>query len=373
MTSVARYDVVVLGAGPAGAATALALAQQKLQVAVLDRALVPLTRWGESLSPVAQHALRALGLWDDFLNESHLPTYEIRSLWGGEASARRVDEHGLGPGFQLDRPRFERLVQQHSELAGARLLLGARLLRLEWIDAENCRLSVAWRGERLNVDAKYLVDATGRSAWLSRRTGATRADNDRLIAVTRRLVDVKQTQSILCEAANGGWWYSAPAVDQGVVATFFTDADSPLAHAAAPQVWRAALDSAPETRARLGTAQLSEAAIARASPGFTVWEPRARCVPVGDAALSFDPLAASGLTAALSSALQAASVISSHRSGRFAPLDDYQRDLRRLYDEHQRLRQAIYAREARRRQTTFWQRRALDGHAASRRFYATGA
>jgi flavin-dependent dehydrogenase len=361
MTNAASYDVVVVGAGPAGAATALALSQLELRVALLDRAHRPGERWGEALSPAAQNALRALGLWDDFLREPHRRFHEIHSAWGGTTIARSLDQHGLGPGFQLDRPRFERLVQRHAEQSGARLLLGAHLRGFEWLDAQTCRLWIARQGERLSIHAKYLVDATGRRAWLSRRLGAERAESDRLLAVTRRFVDAKQDSRILCEAADGGWWYSGPAVGDGLVASFFTDADGPLARAAQPQVWRAALDSAPATRARLGDAQPSEPLVARASPGFTAWSPRSRCLPVGDAALSLDPIAATGLTAALCSALQAARVISRCLAGQGDAADDYRRDLTNLYREHQRLRQGIYARESRRRATLFWQRSRVEG------------
>ena len=57
-----RADVVVVGAGPAGAATAILLAERGLDVVVLDRAAFPRAKvCGEYLSPEAARVLDRLG------------------------------------------------------------------------------------------------------------------------------------------------------------------------------------------------------------------------------------------------------------------------------------------------------------------------
>ena len=58
-----RYDVIIIGAGPAGCASALFLHQQGLQVLVLDRASFPRDKvCGEFVSPAADNILRELGV-----------------------------------------------------------------------------------------------------------------------------------------------------------------------------------------------------------------------------------------------------------------------------------------------------------------------
>ena len=58
-----RADVVVVGAGPAGAATAILLAEHGVDVAVLDRAALPRPKiCGEYLSPEAARCLDRLGV-----------------------------------------------------------------------------------------------------------------------------------------------------------------------------------------------------------------------------------------------------------------------------------------------------------------------
>ena len=56
-----EFDVAIVGAGPAGSATAITLAQRGYQVALLDRAVFPRDKMcGDSLNPGA--------ILSDFLN-----------------------------------------------------------------------------------------------------------------------------------------------------------------------------------------------------------------------------------------------------------------------------------------------------------------
>ena len=61
------FDAVVVGAGPAGSATARWLALRGWRVALLERTRFEAPRIGESLAPNVQEPLHALGLWSEFL------------------------------------------------------------------------------------------------------------------------------------------------------------------------------------------------------------------------------------------------------------------------------------------------------------------
>src|ERR1051325_4322233 len=99
-------DVVIVGAGPAGAVTALNLATFRRVVLVERRAdVVP--RVGESLVPAARRLFADMGLLDRFLAEQHEPWYCNRSVWGREEPEEKdFMRDPDGPGWHLDRRRF---------------------------------------------------------------------------------------------------------------------------------------------------------------------------------------------------------------------------------------------------------------------------
>ena len=65
------YDVIIIGAGPAGSASALFLHRKGLRVLVLDRARFPRDKvCGEFISPAADDILSDLGVLDEI---EHFP------------------------------------------------------------------------------------------------------------------------------------------------------------------------------------------------------------------------------------------------------------------------------------------------------------
>lgn len=109
------WDVVVVGAGPAGAASAAELARRGYHVALLDRATFPRHKaCAEFMSPGVQAVARRLGLWDAIQDAGPhvVPGMEVVSPRGTtlrltyEVSGRRAHAMTL-PRHELDM----RLVQ----------------------------------------------------------------------------------------------------------------------------------------------------------------------------------------------------------------------------------------------------------------------
>src|ERR1700758_457003 len=77
-------DVAVIGGGPAGCATAIALARRGLATALLERSRYDAPRVGETLPPESRVALAALDLLQRVENDTHLRSSGIVSVWGEE-------------------------------------------------------------------------------------------------------------------------------------------------------------------------------------------------------------------------------------------------------------------------------------------------
>ena len=120
-------DVIVLGGGPAGAATAIALARLGWSVTILERSHYESARIGETLPPDIKHLLIALGVWDQFLADNPLESPGIASAWG---QAELYDNDFIvnphGPGWHVDRKRFDAMLARAAEEQGVEVLRGVR-------------------------------------------------------------------------------------------------------------------------------------------------------------------------------------------------------------------------------------------------------
>jgi flavin-dependent dehydrogenase len=366
----ATVDVVVAGAGPAGAALALRLAERDLRVALVEPAGFEAPRVGESLAPGIQPLLVELGVWSAFLALGPLPSFGTRSHWGDPAPL--VHSHVVSPwgnGWHVDRTAFDRMLVDAAVTAGAIPIAGASVAGCEPAPGEagwrvTLRTAAARGGTRI-LGARFLVDATGRPARCASRLGARRLPLDRLVAAAVRFdgADVEREQYVLVEATPDGWWYSAPIPGGGMIAMLMTDGDLcrdlRLTAAAA---WAAQLATAPTTRARVAGTRAATAprVLSAASHRLRRTErPFGPWIAVGDAALAVDPISGSGVLRALRTARAGADTIVEYLASQSTDsIARYEADRDLECTRYLEERAAYYALEQRWPEHRFWARRA---------------
>ncbi|NBC47906.1 MAG: FAD-dependent oxidoreductase [Gammaproteobacteria bacterium] len=164
MTGANAQQVIVVGAGPAGSATAYHLARAGIPTLLIDKAAFPRDKvCGDCLSPRAQRYLNRMGLLEQVAAESHCSEHIRFRAPGGAAAATRITGDGAIPKrtLVLPRQRFDHLVQQQAVKAGARFRVGhVRRLLPEG--------GVELAGERL--PARLVVIATGAALGLIKQT-----------------------------------------------------------------------------------------------------------------------------------------------------------------------------------------------------------
>jgi flavin-dependent dehydrogenase len=355
-------DVVILGAGPAGAVAALNLAPSR-RVVLVERRAQPASRIGEALPPAARRLLTDMGVFGGFCAEGHTLCFGVRSVWGQRAPAendflRDPDGHG----WHLDRARFDAWLRQIAVMRGAVLMAPARILEVECHNNGWQMLVATPEGEQ-PLTARFMIDAGGRAAPLARRFGARRRVMDRLVCgwVHGRSGSMGRGAGLtVVEAIEEGWWYTAPVPNGRRVLAFLTDADLPQARIAHDHRWLA--DRAAATH-EIG-AILSEMKFAPIGGGFTaahsaILEPSAGAawLAAGDAAISFDPLAAQGLLNALFTGLAAAEAADTWLSGDPAAVQCYDRLIGGIIAAYVRHFAIYYEQESRWTGSRFWQRR----------------
>lgn len=361
-------DIVIAGAGVAGAAAALTAARAGARVFLLGPAADAAGRDkpGESLSASARAVLEAIGCADLLAAGPHRENRVTYSAWGLPALAQRhAAGHPEGNGFVLDRPAFEAALADAVTAAGIHwrreTALAAHATGGGWT------VTLA-SGEE--VQGAFLIDATGRSATLARHH-ARRFRADRLVAcwamLARSDAEVEPTAASLIEAVPTGWWYASLLPDERLSLAFFSDPDLlPRGISRDPALWRQMADETQFIRRWLESATFSIDAPPRLASAATTWlGPAGHMDPetglgwaaAGDAACGLDPLSSHGLATALWTGQRAALAGLAAVGGDPAPLAAYAQTLAGAVTDFLLQRSRIYGLERRWPDASFWARR----------------
>lgn len=166
-------DVVVIGAGPAGATAAMELAGSGRSVLILERQSLPRFHVGESGLTYAAEQLRQLGLYEDAKAQGYPVKTGAEFIVPGGVY-RRTNFADQGPGrqpttFQVERAHFDNFLTQHAVRRGARLLQGATAKDLLMDGGRVTGVRYEYDGVPRTVHAPWVLDAGGRASKAARQ------------------------------------------------------------------------------------------------------------------------------------------------------------------------------------------------------------
>jgi geranylgeranyl reductase family protein len=170
-------EVVIVGAGPAGASTAWALAREGVDVLLLDRARFPRDKvCSEYLSPEASRILDAMGALEECerAGAEHLDGMLVRAPNGRIIRGDFQASHGYrgyrDRGLALRRTVLDEILVRRARSAGARVEQGVRVTDVRR-DRRGSAAGVHARceGVALDVRARLVIGADGLRSVVARR------------------------------------------------------------------------------------------------------------------------------------------------------------------------------------------------------------
>ena len=166
-------DVLVIGGGPGGSTVATLLARRGWSVIALEKERHPRFHIGESLLPMNLPIFERLGVMD-----------KVRALGKYKAGAdfEANNERGyntfdfcraLGSSpphaFEVYRQEFDQMLFEHARENGADMRDATRVTRVEHEDRRRHVATVSDVDGEYTIRARYVIDASGRDAFLAGR------------------------------------------------------------------------------------------------------------------------------------------------------------------------------------------------------------
>ncbi|HWN45619.1 MAG TPA: tryptophan 7-halogenase, partial [Thermoanaerobaculia bacterium] len=178
-----QYDVIILGGGLAGLTAALQMRQRRPETTILvaDRRAHPVPeaafKVGESTGELGAYYVSDILGFREHVQLRQLTKLGLRMFFSSEGNldiGRRMElgpfEHLPVPAYQFDRGRLENFLGGECLRQGVHFLDDCRVCGVELGD-ESHRVTLLRGGKELTMEARWLVDGSGRTSILRRKLG----------------------------------------------------------------------------------------------------------------------------------------------------------------------------------------------------------
>ena len=172
-----KSDVVVVGGGPAGAATCMRLLDRGLTPTVVERETFPRFHIGESMTGECGNLVRELGFEDEMITQDHPVKHGVivsgtkgSPDWWLPMMSRNPDlTSDFNPTWQVRRSTFDKMLLDGALERGADLVAGRATDPLMDDDGRMTGVEVDVDGEKVRIEAPITLDCSGQATFLANR------------------------------------------------------------------------------------------------------------------------------------------------------------------------------------------------------------
>jgi flavin-dependent dehydrogenase len=326
MAAANTYDVVIAGAGPAGASAAIHLAARGASVLLVEQKKFPRAKLcGEFISPECLPHFERLGVADQMMTAGGalLSQTVFYSRNGRNVTVPSEWFRGNGSALGLSRSEMDHKLLERARAIGVEVLEDTHAASL-FTEAERvCGVGFKSGDQSTSCQALVTIDATGRTRALARRLNGdgrkSKKSQPPFVAFKAHLEDTSVAAGTCEIYFYSGGYGGLSSVEHGLSNLCFIASAKAVRDcgADAERVVREVVTRNARAALTLAHARTRSEWLAVALESFGRQEtvPAAGLLTIGDAAAFIDPFTGSGMLMALESGEVAANAILAHLPG----------------------------------------------------------
>lgn len=181
-----KYDLLIVGGGPAGSAAGFWAAKNGMSVAILEKKQFPREKTcGDGLTPRAIHQLEEMGALSK-LDSSHRHI-GLRTLAGKYSLELEWPDHPEFPnyGLSIRRREFDKVLIENAQAQGATVYMQTEAMGPLWTTQDENKTSSPIKGAKIQtaegeldeIHADFVIVADGANSRFGRALGTSREKN----------------------------------------------------------------------------------------------------------------------------------------------------------------------------------------------------